>query len=242
MKDKPIASDTIREWEHDPAWVDATRDIESIEDKTARMNPDAILAGIGFIHEYAPSPEGEAQVRAAIEAGFFHVLQGLGPDTAVYAVPRLIWPDEFCEKLYPEEGFSVSFGIQLGRVMLWGPPGLIESRPWRKNNDRRPIHLIEEALRRFKKGTRKDKEAVVLTVRIKGTDRTEQFRARPDLTEFLVEHWDEPDAIDAMCNRWPHCSDAEYERASVAASHIVMANDREKWKRGAAYAITDKQQ
>jgi hypothetical protein len=83
--------------------------------------------------------------------------------------------------------------------------------------------------------TDKDKEAVVLTVHIKGTDEKKEYRARPDLTEFLVEHWDEPNAIDAMCNKFPDCSEAEYEKASIAASLIVMRTDREKWKRGAAH-------
>ena len=149
MNDKPIAPETIREWEEDPVYTNATQDMESIDDETAKMNPDAILVGLRFIHEYVRSSEGKAEARAAIEAGFFHVLVGPATDTNVYAIPRLIWRDEVYEKLYPGEGFSVSFGVQLGRLMLWGPPGLLKSRLRRKNSDRRTLLMIEHALRRF---------------------------------------------------------------------------------------------
>ena len=149
MTERPIDPAEVREWEEDASYVEAVK--EGLDEDAAKASADAILVGIRFIHDYAKTPEGEAEVMAALRAGFFHTMPGLDEDSSVYAVPRLIWPDPFYEKLYPGQSFSGSFGIQVGRRMLWGPPGLIDSRPRRERKNAPLTRAIEEALRRFKR-------------------------------------------------------------------------------------------
>jgi hypothetical protein len=143
----PTDPDLVREWEEDPDYVEATTDEKKIDEGMASMTVDAVLAGIRFIHDYAETPGGDAEIDAAIEAGFFHILPSEGDNNNVYALPHLLLPDAFYHKLCPGRSFGVSFGIQIDRYMLWGPPSMIERRP---TNDRTG-RVIHEALRRFKR-------------------------------------------------------------------------------------------
>ena len=96
--------------------------------KPPRLSVEALLAAIRFLHDYVATPEGEARVKAAYDAGFVELVPGDQPEK-IYLVPRFIWPDRFYDELYPGEGYSVSMGIQVARYMLWGPLGFFETAP-----------------------------------------------------------------------------------------------------------------
>ena len=111
-----------------------------------KPNVEAILAGIRFIHDFARTSQGETAVKAAIEAGFFEVV--LIEDEKALAVPRFIWPDSVFESLFPGHGFHVSYGVAVGRHLLWDKKDFFDLMP-SKGDALQKATL--KAIRRFQK-------------------------------------------------------------------------------------------
>ena len=91
------------------------------------LNPDAIYAAMAFLREYAGSPEGQAAYRELLEqkAEKVGVLRSMskGTGAVVHIRPVFDITDELIEEIYPGEPDSVKAGIELGRTVIWGPPG-----------------------------------------------------------------------------------------------------------------------
>ena len=126
MTDKPIDPLEMLELLEDP---DYTARVRSEVEHRERLKPsvDAILAGIRFVHHFAQTPEGERAIEAATGAGFFESVPV--EDGKVLAVPRFIWPDSVYEDLFPGHAFEVSYGVAVGRHLLWGDPGIFDRKP-----------------------------------------------------------------------------------------------------------------
>lgn len=91
------------------------------------LNPAAIYAAMAFLREYAESPEGRAEYRDLLErkAEKVDVLRSItqGTEGVVHLRPVFDISDELIEEIYPGEADSVKAGIELGRTVIWGPPG-----------------------------------------------------------------------------------------------------------------------
>ncbi len=114
------------------------------------MNADAIYAALVWLHEYAEGPEGQAIYRDLLErkgekvGAFRTTVKGTG--AVVYMRPVFNIPDELIEEIYPGEPDSVNAGIELGRTVIWGPPGAAGAFLQSRGPEHDPIAI---ALSRF---------------------------------------------------------------------------------------------
>lgn len=114
------------------------------------LNHDAIYAAMVFLREYAESPEGLADYRDLLErkagkADFFDSLvEGTG--VVVYKRPTFNLSDEKIEEIYSDEPASVRVGIEVGRTVIWGAPGVASVLLQSKDSEHDPIAI---ALSRF---------------------------------------------------------------------------------------------
>jgi hypothetical protein len=125
-EDESISPSTIREWVKNPAYIAAVnRGIEQWQEQP--LDVGALLIGIRFLHDFVKTQEGKLVVKRALDEGFVELVSDGNDEANRYAIPHLLWLDRFYDDLCPSKGKDVSFGIQIARYMLWGPPGLHES-------------------------------------------------------------------------------------------------------------------
>jgi hypothetical protein len=149
---------TIREWCEDPAYVEAVS--EGSEQQLERpLDVEALLVGIRFLHSFVKTREGERAVQRALAEGFVQVVPGGGDDTKVYAIPRLLWRDDFYDNLCPAKGKHGSIGIQIARYMLWGPPDLLDKYEGRWQAP------IRETINRFEAEQNQRRKRLAKTIR-----------------------------------------------------------------------------
>lgn len=105
-------------------------------DDTQHLNADAIYAAMVFLREYADSPQGQQAFNDLLEkkeakVNFLRSLM-TAPEAVLHIRPVFQISDDTIEEIYPGESNSVKTGIELGRSVIWGPPGaagaLLQSR------------------------------------------------------------------------------------------------------------------
>jgi hypothetical protein len=144
--DDPTPPSKIRELHEDPAYIEAAR--EGADEILQRpLNVDALLAGINFLHDFVQTPKGKRAVKRALGENFVHLMPGVHGTT--WVIPRLLWRDSLYDGLSPGHGGDVSVGIQVARLMIWGPPGF-----HKKHNGHSWDAAISEAINRFEAGQR----------------------------------------------------------------------------------------
>lgn len=99
-----------------------------MNDNDQPLNADAIYAAMVYLRDYSESEEGQADYRELLErkgtkANAIRSLgEVLGADT-IHIRPKFDLSGTLKEEIYPGDPDSVDAGIELGRGIIWGPPG-----------------------------------------------------------------------------------------------------------------------
>ena len=124
--------------------------MKAANDNNEKLNPEAIYAAMVFLREYADSPQGQQAFNDLLEKKESKVsaLRSLmtGTRGVLHIRPVFQISDDTIEEIYPGEPDSVTAGIELGRTVIWGPPGAAGALLQPKCPEHDPINV---ALSRF---------------------------------------------------------------------------------------------